>query len=301
MRIVTRPDFDGVVCAALLLAAEPVTRPTLWVEPNDMQQGTVPVTTGDIVANLPHHPACSLWFDHHYTNQISVPFEGSFGITPSAARLIYDYYGDRLKRDYAELVRETDRIDSADLSHDEVMYPEKYPHVSLSMTISGHQRADVPYWERLTRLLRDHDIADVMADPEVDVRRREMILRNQRFLEILRKRSSIHDHVSVADFRGLHPLPEGNRFLVYSLFPDTMASVKVRFQHPDQRDRVIIGVGHSIFNRQCRVNVGLMLSDFNGGGHRGAGACTVMAHEADEALARIVGILNANRDNEKTA
>lgn len=301
MRIVTRPDFDGVVCAALLLAVESITRPTLWVEPNDMQQGTVPVSPGDIVANLPYHPACSLWFDHHVTNRISTPFEGRFGITPSAARLIHDHYRDRLKRDYTELVRETDRIDSADLTRDEVMHPEHYPYVSLSMTISGHQRSDMPYWERLARLLRDQDIADIMADAEVAARREDMIVRNRRFRDILMERTSVHDRVSVADFRGLHPLPEGNRFLVYSLFPDTMASVKVRFQHPDQRDRVIIGVGHSIFNRRCRVNVGAMLSNFNGGGHRGAGACTVADHEADAVLARIIEILNANEDNEKTA
>ena len=84
MRIVTRPDFDGVVCAALLYEAENVTKPVKWVEPNDMQKGLIDVQDGDIIANLPYHEGCSLWFDHHHTNRIETPFKGVFKIAPYA-------------------------------------------------------------------------------------------------------------------------------------------------------------------------------------------------------------------------
>ena len=53
MRIVTRPDFDGIVCAMLLRIAEGVGLPLVWAEPGDMQRGLVDVHSGDIVANPP--------------------------------------------------------------------------------------------------------------------------------------------------------------------------------------------------------------------------------------------------------
>ena len=123
MRIITRPDFDGVVCASLLYEAKHIEHPVKWVEPNEMQKGLVDVREGDIIANLPYDERCSLWFDHHHTNRIDKPFKGSFKIAPSAAGVIYEYYKDRFYKDYSELVKETDKIDSANLSLDEVLHP----------------------------------------------------------------------------------------------------------------------------------------------------------------------------------
>ena len=116
MRIITRPDFDGVVCAALLSEALDITEPVRWAEPNDIQKGHVPISSSDILANLPYHPSCALWFDHHFTNQHDQPFEGIFKIAPSAAGLIYSYYKERLGLDYNALVKATDRIDAAELT-----------------------------------------------------------------------------------------------------------------------------------------------------------------------------------------
>jgi hypothetical protein len=298
MRIVTRPDFDGVVCATLLFEAEPITEPTLWVEPNDMQSGAVAVRSGDIIANLPFHPACKKWFDHHYTNQPKREFEGEFRIAPSAAGIVFDYYRDRFRSDYIELVQETDRIDAADLTLDQVLHPERHPYILLSMTIANPEGGDAEYWNRVVELLRKLDIQEVLADPVVRARCEEAVARNRAFREVLRRHTRMEGHVSITDFRDSDTPPRGNRFLVYSLFPDAIVSVKLRYAGPD-RERVVIGVGHSIFNRQCNVNVGLMLSHFNGGGHRGAGSCTVPAAEAEETLRAIVDILHRNVSNEE--
>jgi hypothetical protein len=297
MRIVTRPDFDGVVCATLLFEAETIAEPTLWVEPNDMQAGAVDIRSGDIVANLPFHPDCGMWFDHHYTNRPDREFRGAFRIAPSAAGVVFEYYRDRFRRDYAELVRETDRIDAADLSLDQVLHPERHPYVLLSMTIGNPEGGDEAYWNRVVQLLRDSEIDAVLADPEVRKRFDEAMARNRAFRDILLEHTRMEGHVSVTDFRAYDEAPRGNRFLVYSLFPDAVVSVKIRYQDA-RRERAIIGVGHSIFNRNCRVNVGLMLSRFNGGGHRGAGSCTVPASEAESVLGAIVDILRANEPNE---
>ncbi len=297
MRILTRPDFDGVVCAVLLIEAEHVTEPVKWVEPNDMQRGLVDVRHGDIIANLPYDDRCMLWFDHHHTNKIDKPFEGAFKIAPSAAGIIFNHYKDRFKSDYSELIIETDKIDSADLSLDEVLYPEKYGVVLLSMTVLGRDEYNEPYWNRLVHLLRTSEIDQVLKDPEVKARCDAVVEKNKIYKEILKRYTKLKGHVSITDFRLFDKVPTGNRFLVYSLFPEAVVSVKIRYDNED-KERVAVSAGHSIFNRNCKVNVGLMLSAFEGGGHRAAASCRFDAEKADDYIPKIIDILLKNETNE---
>jgi hypothetical protein len=293
MRIVTRPDFDGVVCAVLLRDAYGTELPILWAEPGDMQQGRVDVRPGDIVANLPFHKDCAMWFDHHFSNTPGRPFEGLFEMAPSAAGLVQRYFADRLTRDYDDLIRETDRIDAADLSEDEVQFPENYPYVLLSMTVSGRDSADEPYWDRLVALLQSETMAGVMADAEVHRRCAQVVDDNRRYRDHLRQCTKIKGVVAVTDFRSLETTPQGNRFLVYSMFPETVVQMKIRRADRDPQ-KVIVSVGHSIFNRNCKVNVGALLARFQGGGHPGAGSCSLAADQSDAAIAAILDILMRN-------
>jgi oligoribonuclease NrnB/cAMP/cGMP phosphodiesterase (DHH superfamily) len=297
MRIITRPDFDGVVCAALLYEAEDITESVKWVEPNDMQRGLVNVQQGDIIANLPYDDRCMLWFDHHHTNKIDKPFEGVFKIAPSAAGVIFDYYKDRFKHDYSELIAATDKIDSADLSMDEVLYPENYGVVLLSMTVLGRDEYDEGYWNRLVHLFRKSKIDQVLEDPEVKVRCDAAVEKNKSYKDILKKHTILNKHVSITDFRPFDKMPTGNRFLVYSMFPEAVVSVKIRYDDKN-RQRVAVSAGHSIFNRKCKVNVGVMLSAFEGGGHRAAASCRFDAEKADDYIPKIIEILLKNEDNE---
>jgi hypothetical protein len=297
MRIVTRPDFDGVVCAALLVDALDIDAPVLWVEPNAVQKGQVNIGAGDIVANLPYRPGCALWFDHHYTNRHDQPFEGVFEIAPSAAGLIYRYYQNRFSREYSELVEATDRIDAADLTEDEVLHPEKHDYVLLSMTISDGANPDESYWNHLVQLLRSRPGKAVMEDPLVLERCRQALELNANFVSCLQEFTRVEAHVAVTDFRRLPNAPVGNRFLVYSLFPETVVNMRICNITPPG-DIVAVSVGHSIFNPNCRVNAGLLLSEFGGGGHRGAASCRFAAHKADDYIPRILNTLLANEDNE---
>ncbi len=297
MRIVTRADFDSIVCAVLLYEALDISEPVKWVEPNEMQRGLAEVRSGDIIANLPYHKNCTMWFDHHYTNRIHTPFEGAFEIAPSAAGVIFKYYRDKFTRDYIELVRETDKIDSADLSADEVNHPENYPYILLSMTISSHRKDDEPYRNRLIALLRTYGILEAVEDAEVKKRCAEVIEQNKIYKEMILRHTRLEGHVAVTDFRSLEEAPTGNRFLVYSLFPESVVNVRIRYDI-DDKEKVILGVGHSIFNRNCKVNAGLMLSQFEGGGHRGAGACKFHKSKAEEYISKIIDILLKNESNE---
>lgn len=290
MRVVTRPDFDGIVCAVLLTDALDADAPIKWTEPNAVQSGLVEIKKGDIIANLAYNPNCHLWFDHHISNRIKKPFNGAFKLTPSAARIIFEFYQGKFKRDFSELVREADRIDSAQLTLDEVLHPENYSYISLDMTISGHRKNDEPYWNKLVRLLREFDIQAVLRDTEVLERRKVAIEENKRYGEYLKKYTRQEGRISVTDFRTLERTPYGNRFLVFSLFPESAVNIKIRFGNSD-RDRVIVSVGHSIFNRRCKASAGEICARFGGGGHWGAGSCCFPADQADEIIVDILDIL----------
>ncbi len=297
MRIVTRPDFDGVVCAVLLFDAETITAPVKWVEPSQIQKSQVRINDGDILANLPYDENCSMWFDHHCTNEVQGPFEGSFRIAPSAAGLIYEYYEGKFSRNYDELVEQTDKIDSANLTMDEVLHPEKYPYVLVSMTIMNRERDDEPYWNELVYLIGRYDICRILEEPDVAMRCREVVERNKIYKKLLKENTRVVEQVAVTDFRNLQQPPIGNRFLVYSMFEDTIVHAKIRYADKE-RQTVAVSVGHSIFNKNCRVNAGKLLSSFEGGGHRGAASCRFHVSKADDYIPRIIDALVKNEPNE---
>lgn len=297
MRIVTRPDFDGIVCAVLLYEAMDIREPVKWVEPNALQRGMVDIRKGDIIANLPYADRCSFWFDHHYTNRIYRPFNGVFKIAPSAAGIIFNHYKDRFKRDYSELVTATDKIDAAELSLDEVQHPEKHGYVLLSMTVVNAGEPDEAYWNKLVDLLRKYDLQRVLDDPEIKQRCGQVLELNGKYAVYLKKNTRLDKQVSITDFRKLENIPAGNRFLVYSLFPDSVVNLRIRYEKKNKA-MTAVNIGHSIFNRRCNVNAGLLLADFGGGGHRGAASTRFESSNADTYLPLIIDALQKNENNE---
>ncbi|PID78242.1 MAG: exopolyphosphatase [Deltaproteobacteria bacterium] len=292
MRIVTRPDFDGVVCAVLLYEALDINGGIYWVEPNQIQNNEADIKPGDIIANLPYNKNASLWFDHHVSNIGEFDFEGAHEAAPSAAGVIYQYYQDLFQDKFDELILETDKIDSADLDIDQVNYPEKYPYLLLSMTIRNRQLEDAEYWEKLVSLLREKKIDEIMCDEDVKKRCKNVIEENRLWKNILTENTSVEKNVSIVDLRRYGTkAPSGNRFLVYSMFPDTDVSIKIRYADDDS-EKIILSIGHSIFKKTCSVNIGKLLSGYNGGGHRGAGACSIKKGEFDFKLSEILEILH---------
>lgn len=296
MRIVTRPDFDGIVCAVIISTAENTAGPVTWLEPGEVQHGTAAIKQGDIMANLPYDGRCTLWFDHHISNSPEKKVPGAFKIAPSAAGVVYEYYREQGKigSEFDQLVHWADIIDAANLTEDQVLQPENHHYVLLSMTVRNRDESDPPYWEKLVDLLKHRPIEEVMKDEEVRRRREKIILENRAYEAILRENSVLYDGICVTDFRHFDDPPSGNRFLVYSIFPETIAAVKIRYADP-QKDKVLVSIGHSIFNDKCRVNVGRLLSDYGGGGHKGAGGCTLDVSEADRKIRELLTVMRENR------
>jgi len=307
MRIVTRPDFDGIVCAVIILEAQKRDLPVIWLEPSQVQNGNAEIQTGDIMANLPFDLRCSVWFDHHVSNGIKLdqylsnsmnrPIDGAFRIAPSAAGVVYQYYMEqgKLTRNFDDLIKETDIIDAARLSMDQVLHPEKYPFILLSMTVKNRDDSDSTYWNRLVTLLRQKNIDEILTESDVKKRCAQVIDENMAYADILKRYTRIHGNISVTDFRSLDRAPSGNRFLTYSLFPQCIASVKIRYDDHD-RDKVLVSIGRSIFNEGFDVNIGKLLARYGGGGHAGAGGCSMESSEAQQNLNEILDIMAANAD-----
>ena len=290
-RIITRPDFDGVVCAVLLKAAIGPHLEILWTQPSDMQHGRIKVGPEDIIANLPIWGNCALWFDHHVSNEPKTPHKGLYRVAPSAAGLIYEYYQDVIDPRFQALVRQADKIDDAQLNLDEILHPEKYPYILLSMTISAQHASDFSYCDEMVELLGALSIDEVLSNPRVKQRCDGVLSENKAYEEYLKKHTRTQGLVSITDFRGLYPAPNGNRFLIYSLFPETVVNMKIFHEN----SKTVVKLGHSILNRGCHVNVGNLLSEFGGGGHRGAGACRIDEHKAEPVIQSILETLIANK------
>jgi hypothetical protein len=300
MRLITRGDLDGLTSAVILTLAEPI-ESILLVHPQDITDKRVDVTANDVLANVPYDPRCGMWFDHHLLTDSNekppVAFQGRYGLAPSAARLVYDYYLERNPGDprllrLAELVAETDRLDAAQLTPDDVETPRDY--ILLGYTIDSRTGLGgfEDYFLRLVEWLKTMSIGEVLAQPEV-AERVERIFREQaEFRLLLQRNSFLLNNVVVTDLREIERLPAGNRFLVYSLFPQ--ANVSLRVHWGPAHHSVIAAVGHSIFNRTCKTSVGELMSRFGGGGHRGAGTCVLPVDKAAEAIDEILFELQSN-------
>ena len=287
MRLITRADFDGIVCGVLVSVQEKIDR-FLFVEPKAMQDGEIQVTQDDIIANLPYHANAYLWFDHHITNQISSHFRGNFRLAPSAARVVFEFYPQGSLSRHEEIVKEADRIDSGEIGVSDIFHPAGY--VLLAFTIDPNSQADEPYWIKLIPLLREKPFASVMEDAEVKRRCQQVLEDFKAYHTLLVEKTRQEDNVAITDFRGITFRGKVNRFLVYSLFPEANVSVKI-FRDYHQKGRIGISVGKNIFNKTSTVNVGELLSYYGGGGHQGAGSCRVPADKAEEVLHKIISAL----------
>jgi hypothetical protein len=286
--------LDGLACAQIVAENEELDDVVL-VHPQEITDKKVEIRAGDVLANLPYHPKCARWFDHHLlteSNEKPPPdFDGLYRLAPSAAQLVWEYYGQDAS--YARLVDETNRLDSAQLSERDVTQPQGYILLGFTLDPRSGLGDEEVYFMRLLGWLREKKtIEEVLLLPEVNSRVVRMYEQNEDFCWTLMNTSRLDGNVVFTDFRRVKDPPAGNRFLIYTLFPE--ANVSVRAQWGRNRDHVMVQVGHSIFNRTCKTSVGELMSDYGGGGHRGAGSSPLPLLEADAKILEIIDTLRQN-------
>lgn len=295
MRLVTRGDLDGLTSAVILTSVESI-NDILLVHPQDVTDGRVAIGGDDVLVNIPYDARCAMWFDHHLLTESNQKppehFRGRYGHAPSAARLVYEYY---LEKDpsitrFADLIEGTDRLDSARLTPEDVTDPKGV--ILLGYTIdnrSGLGAGFRDYFMNLVEWLKTMTVDEVLERPEVRGRVERLRAEKESFGRLLRETSRMEGNVVVTDLRGSDTIPAGNRFLIYTLFPDSNVSLRIHWG--PQRESVIAAVGHSIFNRTCGTSVGELMSNYGGGGHRGAGTCKIPVAEAEKAIGEILAAL----------
>ena len=265
-----------------------------------MQDGKVDIGPNDILANLPRDARAGMVFDHHASQSDAWSADGngahgSFAATsPSAARVIAKHYEKADFSAYEELLHQTDRLDSADLQPTDVTDPKGW--ILLGYTLdprTGMARYRDYFLHVLDLVKANPKNADaVLDDPQVAERVAILRVQERAFLRHLQADSKADGNVVVTDVRGMRDVPLGNRFLIYTLFPET--NVSVRIADGANKDFVSIQVGRSIFNRTCRTSVGELLATYGGGGHRGAGTAQPKTADADRVIGEIVAVLKKN-------
>jgi len=293
MRLITRADLDGLTCALLLREVEPIDQVD-FAHPKDVQDGKVPVTGDDILANLPYDERAALWFDHHVSQSDASwnpNFKGAFEVAPSAARVIADHYKSPKFEKYETLLEETDRLDAAHLTREDILDPQGWILVGYTLDPRSQLPKYQDYFRHVMALAQTESVEAILADPQVAERVAALRAHEAAFLAHLEADSRVDGNVILTDVRGKKDIPTGNRFLIYTLFPDANVSVRIA---DGTGDVCSIQVGHSILNRTCRTNVGDMLHAFGGGGHEGAGTAQPAKADADRVLAEIIAFLHRN-------
>jgi hypothetical protein len=243
-----------------------------------------------IIINLPYVKGCGIWFDHHISEEKKIPdigkFKGKFANAPSAARVIYNYYKLPAFEKFKDLLEATDKLDSATLSPEDVIRPSGW--ILLGLTLdprSGLAMEFRNYFRWLVEYIKENPMEKVLEHTDVMKRTQRVLQEQEDFKKLLKKYSRQEDNVIVTDLRGLKQLPAGNRFLVYTLFPN--ANVEVRI-FPGVLNNVVIAVGNSIFNRTNKVNLGKLMAEYGGGGLPGAATCQLTEDDADEKIGEII-------------
>ena len=301
-RLVTRSDFDGLVCAALLKQLG-MLDDILFVHPKDMQDGKVELTDRDITTNLPYVPGVHLAFDHHDSElerlEDTAPNHVISVSAESAARVVFDHFGgaERFPGVSEELMAAVDKADAAQFSHDEILEPEGWIFLSFLMDprtglgrfrdfrISNYQLM-MQLIDACTQLTVEQILASPDVAERVDLYREHAAAAREQIVRC----ATVHGDVVVLDLRDEEVIHPTNRFMVYALFPGCRVSVHVLWGLRQQN--TVFAVGKSIVDRTSPVNVGALMLEHGGGGHEAAGTCQIENERAEAIGAELVARLN---------
>ena len=300
-RLVTRSDLDGLVCAVLLKHLEMIDDILLVDSPSAMSGGQVEIGPDDITSNLPYVPGAHLCFDHHVSETLrNKPAQGYImdSDAPSAARVIYEYYGGRNKFPsfFDEIMEAVDKADSGVFTCEEILHPTRWP--LLNFLVDGRTRVEewgkfrideFVFKKKLVDLMGKMKIDEIMSFPDVQERAEVYFKYEEKYKQQLMSTVRIYDNVAVIDFREFSWIYPGNRFIIYALYPQCNISIQIKQEKED--NVTTFSVGKSIINQTSDANIGELMYEYGGGGHRAAGACHVDNDQADRVFGEILGKL----------
>lgn len=297
-RLVTRSDFDGLVCAVMLKHMNMIDD-ILFVHPKDMQDGKVEISGRDITTNLPYVDGVHLAFDHHLSETIRVKTKKENHIIDpeamSAARVVYDYYGGlkTFPAKWTDMMTAVDKADAAQFSKEEILDPTDWVLLNYLMDprtgLGRFRNFRISNYNLMMELIdacKDHEINEIMQMPDVQERVELYNEQAEKFKEQVKRCSTVHKNLIVLNLKGEETIFAGNRFMIYAMFPDTNISIHVLWGLKQQN--TVFAVGKSIVNRSSKTNVGELCLKYNGGGHEKAGTCQIENDKAESVLKELI-------------
>ena len=304
-RLVTRSDFDGLVCAVLLKHLDMIDD-ILFVHPKDMQDGKVEINDNDITTNLPYVDGVNLAFDHHLSETIRNKDKGVTNhiIDPkalSAARVVYDYYGgaEVFPSRWDDMMEAVDKGDAAQFSLDEILNPSGWVLLNYLMdprTGLGRFRefriSNYALMMDLIDYCKDHTIDEIMLMPDVVERVTLYNEQTELFKKQVEECSTVYGNLIVLNLKDQDPIYAGNRFMIYAMYPETNISIHILWGFRQQN--TVYAMGKSIVNRTSKTNVGELALKYGGGGHEKAGTCQIENDDADRVLKELIEQITAD-------
>jgi nanoRNase/pAp phosphatase (c-di-AMP/oligoRNAs hydrolase) len=305
-RLVTRSDFDGLVCGVLLKELDLIDE-IAFVHPKDMQDGKIAISARDITTNLPYVSGCHLAFDHHSSevtrNGTARP--ANYVIDPeafSAARVVWRHFGGekRFPRVREDLMSAVDKADAAQFSRDDILDPQGWVLLSFLMDsrtgLGRFRQFRISNYDLMMRLIeecRSRGVEEILELPDVKERTELFRSHEPQFRAQLQRCTKVTGDVAVLDLRNEETIYAGNRFMIYALFPQCRVSMHVLWGVKQQN--TVFAVGKSILDRTSPVNIGALCLSYGGGGHQAAGTCQVDNARAEEVMAELIGKLASPR------
>jgi nanoRNase/pAp phosphatase (c-di-AMP/oligoRNAs hydrolase) len=302
-RLVTRSDFDGLVCAVLLKQLD-IIDDIKFVHPKDMQDGVVEIGPNDITTNLPYVEGVHIAFDHHLSETIRVGKKDNHVIhpdAPSAARVVYDYYGGavRFPAAWDKMMEEVDKADSAQYSLDDIIKPGGWTLLNYIMDartgLGRFRDFRISNYQLMMNLIdycRNHTIDDILALPDVQERTDLYFEHEEKAKEQIKRCSTVYGNVVVLNLKDEETIWACNRFMIYALYPACNISIHVMWGLKQQN--TVFAIGHSIVTRTSKTNVGALCLSYGGGGHEKAGTCQVANETWQDSLKDVVAKINAD-------
>ncbi|MDH5773066.1 MAG: exopolyphosphatase [Rhodospirillaceae bacterium] len=303
-RLVTRSDFDGLVCAMLLKEMDLI-EDIKFVHPKDMQDGTILISEDDITTNLPYVPGVHIAFDHHASEMVRLddipPNHVIDPDAPSAARVVYDYYGGKVefKNVSLEMMEAVDKADSAQFNKDEVLNPEGWVLLNFIMDsrtgLGRFKDFRISNYQLMMELIdycRDHGIDEILKLPDVVERTKLYKEHEKQAKEQIERCATVHGNLVVLDLRKEDIIYATNRFMIYAMYPNTNISIHVMWGL--NKLNTVFATGGSILNRTSKTNIGELMLEYGGGGHHSAGTCQVDNDEAEKVLDELIARITKN-------
>ena len=303
-RLVTRSDFDGLVCAVLLNELDLIDD-IKFVHPKDMQDGKVDITERDITTNLPYVAAAHLAFDHHESETIRNTGERPNHIitahAPSAARVVFDYYGGApaFPNISEDMMLAVDKADSAQFSLEEILQPTDWVLLNYLMDsrtgLGRFREFRVSNYQLMMDLIqacRHHGIDEILQLPDVVERVDLYFDHAARAREQIERCATVHKNLVVLDLRNEETIFAANRFLIYAMYPQCNISIHALWGV--QKQNTVFATGKSILDRSSKTNVGELMLQYGGGGHNAAGTCQVDNEQAEDVLGALINQINSD-------